>query len=321
MPTQNHDKRLDFWDEALRLFGVAPRGQHIDVAIGEHREMNFKPRGVALDHANRVEGDLSLVYTPADADMQPNFGFVAGLWGERWDLSPDMRLHLSVNVQDTANAPWAIRLIDGNGLEALGRLPEIKSVGKWQDLVLPLAMLEVPAGYDWRNSKLCEFEAAFGNKARIHLDAVRFEGGETVIGVTDKSLTQRRAEAHASRATRIETAFRKSMADESAPVNRVVGAFARMMLDEDLETANQLLVRELKESSDANVWSLLHTPLYCRFYFHFSNRCGKYPGRMTRETEALLLETLWDRTAVKNDIALARQSTWWPATWSPPAFS
>ncbi|MDA0710587.1 MAG: hypothetical protein O3B73_10315, partial [bacterium] len=276
-----------------------------------HREMNFKPRGVALDHANRVEGDLSLVYTPADADMQPNFGFVAGLWGERWDLSPDMRLHLSVNVQDTANAPWAIRLIDANGLEALGRLPEIKAVGNWQDLVLPLAMLEVPAGYDWRNSKLCEFEAAFGNKARIHLDAVRFEGGETVIGVTDKSLTQRRAEAHASRATRIETAFRKSMADESAPVSRVVGAFARMMLDEDLETANQLLVRELKESSDANVWSLLHTPLYCRFYFHFSNRCGKYPGRMTRETEALLLETLWDRTAVKNDIALARQSTWW----------
>ena len=306
-----NNKRLDFWDEAVRLFGVASHGQHVDAAIAERREINYRPMGVALDHADHVEGDLSLVYTPADAGMQPHFGFVAGLWGEHWALSPDMHLHLWVKVQDEASHAWAVRLIDSEGLEATGRLPEINVGGTWQELTLPLNILQAPVDFDWRNTALCEFEAPFGKEARIHLDGVRFEGAETVIGITDKSLIQRMTEAKANRAIRIETAFRASASDTLSAPHGVVGAFARMMLNEDLETANLLLVDELKKSSDGNWWSLLHTPLYCRFYYHFSNRCGKYPGRMTPETEALLLKTLWDRTAVKNDIALARQSTWW----------
>src|SRR5690606_30829097 len=64
-------------------------------------------------------------------------------------------------------------------------------------------------------------------------------------------------------------------------------------------------------SSEGNVWSLLHTPLYCRFYYLFSNRHGRFPGRMTEETEKLLLETLWERTVAKNDIHWSKHSTWW----------
>jgi hypothetical protein len=221
-----------------------------------------------------------------------------------------MNLHLWVKVQDESFHVWEVRLIDSAGLEAAGTLPEIKAVGEWQELTQPLGAFQAPAGFDWHNTSLLEFAAPFEN-ARIHLDGVRFEGGGTVIGITDKPLTQRMSEAEASRLVRIETAFRKSVTDESSALSIVVGAFARMMLNEDLETANRLLVDELKKSSDGNAWSLLHTPLYCRFYYHFSNRCGKVPGRMTPETEALLLETLWDRTAAKNDIASARQSTWW----------
>lgn len=305
------DKPLDFWDEAIRLFGVAPQGQHIDATLSEHRQTNYKPKGIALDHADHVEGDLSLVYTPADANMQPNFGFVAGLWGEHWHLSPDMHLRLWIKVQGEQNHPWNISLIDDQRQEATGQLPEIQDTGTWQEVKIPLNDLQIPSTFNWHNTVLCEFRTSFGHDARIHFDGVRFENDTTIIGITDKTLTQRITEAQANRPLRIETAFKNAITDESSDASIIVGAFARMMCNEDLDTANQILVDELQKSSDANVWSLLHTPLYCRFYYLFSNRAGKYPGRMTPETEALLLKTLWDRTVVKNDIAATRLSTWW----------
>jgi hypothetical protein len=311
MSVDTEEKCLDFWDEAIRLFGVASINEHIDTDIQKRRAQNYNPAFVALDHSDRIEGDHSLVYTPTEADTRLHFGFTAGLWGERWNLSPDSHLHLWIKLQDKADQGWDVRLVDSNRQEAFGPLAEIKATDSWQEVMLPLDQLHASDAFDWNNVTILEFEAAFGEEARVHLDGIRFEKGDTVLGVTGKSLPQRMAEAEASRADRVETAFNTALADESSTSSIVVGAFARMMLNEDLDTANQLLVDELMKSADGNVWSLLATPLYCRFYYHFSNRCGKYPGRMTQETEALLLETLWDRTATKNDIALARQSTWW----------
>lgn len=304
-------KPLDFWDEALRLFGVADQGQHIDATIGARREPGYKPIGVALDHADRMAGDFSLVYTPSEADMPDTFGLVAGLWGETWDLTPDLSLRLWAKVEGEPCDDWGVRLIDAEGREAAATLPVTEATGVWHELALPLGHLTPASGFDWADAALLEFTCEFGENARIHLDGVRFEGGRTTIGITDKSLDQRLAEAESNRSTRIRAAFEAATSDEGSGPSVIVGAFARMFLNEDLDTANRLLVEELKKSSDGNVWSLLHTPLYCRFYYHFSNRCGIHPGRMTPETEALLLETLWNRTAVKNDIALARQSTWW----------
>ena len=43
----------------------------------------------------------------------------------------------------------------------------------------------------------------------------------------------------------------------------------------------------------------------------FSSRSGKFPGRMKADVEESLLETLWQRTVLKNDIHWARHSTWW----------
>ena len=306
-----NDKPLSFWDEEIRLFGIAPSGKHIDASTPERRSGSYTASFVTLDHADHVESDLSLVYRPADAGMPPRFGFVAGLWGERWHLSQNMTFSIWVKVQDEACHSWDVRLIDSNAREATGKLPDIVSSGEWQELTVPLSELDAPADFDWTHTSLVEFEAEFSEKARVHLDGVRFEDAETVIGITDKPLSQRMDEAEASRSIRIEKALRESASDRSSAMSNVVGAFALMLLNEDLKVANQRLVDELKKSSDGNVWSLLHTPLYCRFYYHFSNRCGRYPGRMTPETEALLLKTLWDRTAAKNDIASTRQSTWW----------
>jgi len=309
-PCFSSDKPLDFWDESPRLFGSAPKNLHIDHDLSTRRETGSGLRGFSLDHSDFREGDFSILYTPADIGMVPSFGFVAGLWGEHWKLSSNMNLRLWVKVQDeTIPNQWKIRLVDSHGRETAGTLSGIS--GEWTNISLPLGTLKTANGFDWSQVALCEFEAEFSPKARVHLDGVRFEGAGNIIGVTDKPLAQRIAEAEASRPARIEAAFKKSASDKRSELSIAVSAFAKMYLNEDLEDANRILTEELQKSSDGSAWSLLHTPLYCRFYYLFSNRWGKFPGRMTPETEKLLLKTLWDRTAIKNDIHWARQSTWW----------
>ena len=303
-------KPVDFWDEELRLFSTARSAQPIDANLAAHRLPSFSARGFTLDHANKKVGDLSVRYTPAKAGMPQRFGFMANLWGSHWVLSTEHILKLWIKAE---NAPtsraWKVQLVDVNGNEAIGELSGISE--DWQALSLPLSTLNAPAGFDWKQVKLCEFNESLNKDTVVHLDGIRFDNGKTAIGVTDKTIAQRMNEAEASLDLRIEAAMRASANNTKDGLYAPVSAFAKMLLNEDLETANELLVSELKLSGDGNVWSLLHSPLYCRFYYMFSNRHGKFPGRMTPETEALLLETLWNRTVEKNDIHWARQSTWY----------
>ena len=307
-------KPLDFWDEQIRLFGVATETQHVDAGLGKRREPNYwyhrATPGFDLEHSDRRVGDLSIRYTPAESQNAPRFGFVASLWGGTWTLSPDLVMRLWLKVEDEkAPTQWNVILVDQAGKTARGALSGTATGGQWQERTLSLAGLEAQDGFEWNAVRLCEFEAAFSKDARVWLDGIRFEGNETFVGVTDKPLPQRMAEARESRAARIEAAFKLAARDDSQPV---VSAFASMYLNQDLEAANRTLMEELGKSEGArDSWSLLHTPLYCRFYYWFSNRCGKFPGRIDPEVEKLLLETLWERTAVKNDIHWARQSTWW----------
>jgi len=305
------DKPLDFWDEEIRLFCVADAGKHVDSDLSERIAISYVSQSFAMDHSTKKEGDFSVLYVPGKSGHPPIFGFVSNLWLDvGWNLSPSHQLNFWLKVDDDqAPSKWKMRLIDSNGAEAVGTITKTNTSGEWEAFSIRLKSLKAPKEFNWSSVKMCEFDAVFGKEATIWLDGIRFEGQNRVIGVTDKSLVQRMEEAEASRNTRIGIAFKQSTkTDKDFPA---LSAFAKMFLNEDLETANQLLVDELKKSSDANAWSLFHTPIYCRFYYFFSNRNGKYPGRMTPETEKLLLETLWDRTAAKNDIAWARQSTWY----------
>jgi hypothetical protein len=304
------EQTLDFWDEQIRSFGVAPNGRHVDASLAQRQHPAYRPKGIALDPADKVEGDFSIAYTPAAAGIPERFGFVAGLWGERWDLSPKMSLRFWLKVVgDQASESWKFILVDAEGNEAIGKLEGIEN--RWQEQRIPLSSLSTPGSFNWDRVRLFQFEAVHRKNVRIHFDGVQFESDRGVIGVTGKTLAQRMAEARQSREQRVKLAMEAAAGNNRGNLFSVVSAFAKMWLNEDLDDANQLLVDELKKSTHSNTWSLLHTPLYCRFYYLFSNRAGKYPGRMTPETEKLLLETLWQRTAVKNDIHWARQSTWY----------
>jgi len=298
---------LDFWED-LRLFGSAPQSLEIDRDLEARRSVSFKPKNIQTDRADFREGDFSFLFTPSTSSGR--FGFSAGLFGETWNLSPaahSLRLLLKTEgVQPSTQ--WQTALVDADGKTAQGTLPGTDTSGRWVELSLPLAKLTAEKGFQWNSVRLLRFESGFGSNCTIRLDGLRFEGIDSIIAVTDKPLSQRRAEAEANRAERVEAAFRQAAQRDRLPVVR---AFAKMYLNEDLQEADRLLRQALEEKPSQNPWGLLETPIFCRFYYFFSSRSGKFPGRMTPETESLLLETLWNATAVKNDIHCARQSTWW----------
>ncbi|GGD11771.1 hypothetical protein [Aquisalinus flavus] len=310
---------LDFWDEELRLFGTASAGQTVAHGLEQRLASSFENSAVSLDHADHVVGDLSLDYSPADAGLPDRFGFVSSLWGRPWSLADDMALEVWLKATDLASGDaWTVVLVDASGRQASASVPPVS--GDWQKVSVPLGQFEAQEGFNWSDVRSVEFSAPVSPKTRINLDGAAFVAGETMIGITDKPLGQRMAEASDSRAARAAHAFRQeamkvpegeiSLENETRP-RPAIQAFAMMMAEVNLEEANQILINELKDSSVLTVWDLAANPLYLRFYYMFSSRAGKYPGRLTPEAEALLLETLWERTITKNDIALTRKSTWW----------
>ena len=307
----SNDKTLDFWDEELRLFGIGENGQHIDHNLSLRQKTEYISSSFFIEHAEKKSGDFSILYKPVNTGTNTVFGFVSDLWlNNGWNLSPSAKLNFWLNTKDNnTHSSWEILLIDESGKEARGIIPNTSTKGTWRKISFPLSSLNAEKNFNWTNIKICEFKATFDENAKIYLDQIGFSESGSFTGVTDKPLSQRKAEAEASREYRKQLAFSHILEDENN--NPLLLSFAKMYLNMDLETANRLLSEELKNSSDANVWSLFLTPMYCRFYYTFSNKKGKFPGRMTAETEKLLLKTLWERTSVKNDIHWARQSTWY----------
>ena len=313
---QSTSKSLDFWDEEVRLFGVARAGQHIDFDISKRQDINYISKSFALDHSSRKVGDLSIVYSPIKSGLAPKFGFVADLWqGRGWNLESIDKLNFWLKAEGSIiPSKWRLHLIDNTGIEAEGTILNTNTQGHWKEISFLLKAATISRGFNWSSVVMCEFEATFSKDTKIWLDGIRFEGINQFIGVTDKPLEQRIEEAKLSKTLRIKDALRRSsklgVPNTGEATDYIVAAFAKMMLNEDLENANKALLDELMKSSDDNGWSLIQTPLYCRFYYKFSSK-GQFPGRMYPETEKLLLKTLWDRTSVKNDIHWSRQSTWY----------
>ncbi|MGC6498976.1 MAG: hypothetical protein ACON4C_02195 [Henriciella sp.] len=312
---------VDFWVEAPRLFGTASGEGQIDHDLTERRNVDFKPQGVSLDRGDSKVGDFALVYRPSRRGMPERFGFVSSLWGARWSLDQDYSLSLWLKGNRSGlSRPWSIRLVDMDGDVATSTMPGISK--SWQQVSLPLSNFTASDSFDWDAVGLVDFEAPLGNDPRIWMDGVRFEKGSDTIGVTDKSIRQRQMEAAQSRSVRTQLAFLELANDNSRRVyaaseanrahpGKITKAFAMMMANVDLETANEYLIEKLEQSTLLTVWSLNETPFYIRFYDMFSSKSEHFPGRLSEEAEALLLETLWERNLIENDINMARQSTWW----------
>jgi hypothetical protein len=315
---QAKDKPVDFWDEAFRVIASAPQGKHVDYALDSLRRQahgyRFRPKQFKLDHTDHQVGDFSVIYYPGKAKGTDKVGFIGNLWNGKWDLTQDMALAFHLKTAGTGNpAQWTAVLVDVPGKTARATLGGTDTQGAWKELKLPVKSFTAEDGFDWSAVRLVEFEAALGADSELRFDGVRFEGPARTIGVTDKTVTQRMQEAEENREFRVMEGYRLNGPHGS---RKPLVAFRMMYLNQDLEKANQILLDHIKsvmisDTESNNVWCLITTQAYCRLYFMFSNRVGKFPGRMKPEVEKKLLHAIWVRTYEKNDIHWARKSTWW----------
>lgn len=315
------DKFLDNYEEEARLFGVAGSGEHIDKDLDRRLTAPYyfadghdayNTEGFAYDFSDKKVGDFCVTYRPAESGNADRFGFMTNLWGRYPNLNTNdkLKFYLKTEGLSEAQSNWKLQMVDSEGRIASGAVNGANSGGKWKEIIVSIGSLEKDLEFNLEGVVMCEFTAPeFPPDALIKFDFVHFESKDgVVVGVTDKTMKQRIAEQEANRDIRIRKAFEVTAKKAHLPV---VSAFAMMYLNQDLAEANRILREDCKEMVDKDPWSLLSTPLYCRFYYHFSSRSGKFPGRLEPETEKILLETIWKRTALKNDIYWARESTWW----------
>jgi hypothetical protein len=94
---------------------------------------------------------------------------------------------------------------------------------------------------------------------------------------------------------------------------------ADLYLDRNVEKVNDTLF-ELFTTGDMQLrseyrledkWDLTLTKQLYYLYYWFGSKSTLFPGRITPEVEKALLEELWERMKYKDDIHIARQSTWW----------
>jgi len=338
--------RVDFYDEALRLFGTASKGESIienralqGNRIHYHKAGNLYPDESAveyfsLDYGDKRAGDFSVRFDTASAAPIDELGFMPGPYQQTWNLSKEWTLELWLRIDsEEEGGRWPIAFSDTNGHKAEGSLTGFAVDGKWHRVSLPLSELKSSGPFDFTNVTACQLGNRLGSKGKLWFDDIRFRNEKSgqKIGVTDKSIEQRRAEAAASRADRVNEAFRDiaQYTPETLKLNErhvywrdlLNPHFGKLWLGQDIEKTNAEL-REIFSSQDPEIreeyelddhWSLYLTPTLIQMYYTFGSKATRKPGRLEKETEAALLELLWERTKIKNDIVIARQSTWWMA--------
>jgi hypothetical protein len=95
--------------------------------------------------------------------------------------------------------------------------------------------------------------------------------------------------------------------------------FADLYLGKKLDETNKNLLEifttddtELEEKFRLNdPWCLAFKQIAYHMYYAFGAKSSRFSGRLYPETERALLELLWKKAKYKNDIHLARESTWW----------
>lgn len=338
--------RVDYYDEALRVFGTAEVGGQITQnralegnLIHYLKAGNIYPdeRAVKffeLDYEDMKAGDFSIRFQSDPAETVGELGFMPGPYQKFWQLSEVWVLRLWLKTEGPVDPkPWRISLVDHSGVSAKTMLSGFQAVGQWQEVEIPLDSFQAGKGFEFGRVVAAQIVNHLGATGTLWFDDIRFvnEADGTVVGVTDKSVDQRKQEAAASRRERVNEAFRamSGHTPETLQLNNrhvywrdyLNPHFAKLWLGEDLKAINTDL-RRIFTATDQETramyeldgkWSLYLTPTLIQLYYTFGSKGRLIPGRLEPATEAALLELLWERTAIKNDIAIARQSTWWMA--------
>ena len=140
----------------------------------------------------------------------------------------------------------------------------------------------------------------------------------------DKRITELMAEELETRPQRVQQAFEAGAKSDFSGKDRQL--FDQMWLNQNLNEVNKELtidfqteLANLAECEEKGIqpgqslYSLWRNPRLITFYNWFGSKSTQMPNRLTPESEQTLLALLWARTRYKNDISVAKKSTWWIA--------
>jgi hypothetical protein len=134
---------------------------------------------------------------------------------------------------------------------------------------------------------------------------------------SDKNIQNYIQEADNTKKARIKDAF--SNVTGEGLREGLCPYFASLWIGKNLDKTNKIL-SELLTTEDTQLqekyrlndpWCLATNQLLYHMYYAFGSKGTVFPGRIYPETQKAILEFLWKRMEYKNDIYLARKSTWW----------
>jgi len=307
-------ERVDHPLETGWLFSTAGQGDYLQPATAWPDDI--------YDFVNKKQGDFSFVYTIALESPSKIFGFTPGMFNPNWEIKSPYSIGLWLMAEDQeTRSPWNIELIDLENNRAVASLEDFETDGNWHSINLPLDRFEQEAGFISGSLTAIQLNVDAESGTKVWMDDLRIISSEDqnkVLGITDKTIEQRMREAGQNHARRVDRAFETLDEDENFH-EALLPFFSKLWLDEDLQDVNRELY-EIFTSEDEEVirrygihdiWSLSLNPMLIRMYYLFGSNSEVKPGRLNEETEAALLELLWERTKEINDIHLADKSTWW----------
>ena len=304
-------ERCDFWDETDRLFGTATAGGDIVGDQTKRQYYHYARKEFSLDYGDKKTGDYSLLYTPVKAGNPDIVGFCSGPWRQGWNLEGNWSLHMWLKVEaETSVLDLEVRLWDANAKAAYAILKGFKSDGRWHETELLLNKFDAEPGFQSQSVSRCQIAGVAGCR-KVWFDDVYFKDNATgkIVGVTDKEISQRIAEARESKSLRAAAAYK--IATQAKNCNPLLKSYIELFQGDDIAKANAELQRHLmSDEAKKEVGNLFSTSMLLRLYCNYGSPATFSPKRLQAKTEEMILETIWRHTVEQNDIYCARMSTW-----------
>jgi len=271
-------ERLEFWDEAPRLFNTAAAGGDVSGNKELRGSVEYvsggKVKYFSRDYADKKYGDFSVVFEAPGSDDAQLAGFTPGPWQATWPISDGFSLHLYLKAKNAqANHPWALTLVDKKGRKATMPLVDFQADGKWRQLNLQLQKFTASNDFNFEAAVACQLDTNLAKGLKVWFDDIYFTDPATgeVVGVTEKPIEQRMAEAKASLPLRKEQAIAAGAKTEWP--NRWFHLRSKMALGKDIDTVNAELVQLLNdpEKKDRLFGTGLEqgNELACRLYLDY----------------------------------------------------
>jgi hypothetical protein len=301
------NNRFDGWFEMSELFGSSSSGDMIWNGRGER---------FSIDYSTKVQGDFSVVYT-SDSISEKELGFMTPSYAGPWEIGLDWELSFSVKSDNTQPTKWALRIIDEKGGKAFTEMDAVTS-NSWQTVSFKADSFKPSyTKFDFTRIIACQITASIQPGQQIWFDNIFFTlKNGSIFGVMEKTVEQRMAEAAATKQKRIDNAIDR--AQTKSPSTVLNAYFAKLYFNRETEEINKKLYIIFTTKNAAvkkqfglfEPWHPYLDSMLFRMYFTFNRTNGTIP-RFTRETEQALLDLIWERNRLRNDINIAKQSSWW----------